>query len=122
MIFKMLSISQKNTLREAGVLNGCGPRDWRWPKINWFFEASCFEHDYNYAVGGTEADRKRADWGFFEAMKRDITLISWWKRPFARIQAQIFYTLVRFLGKSRFYYGEKRSYDDILAAGNSARG
>jgi hypothetical protein len=89
-------------LKDVGILDGCGPTSWRGNGPNWLFRACCFEHDYNYAKGGTEADRRWADWGFYQAMVKDTHRLSWWIQPFARIQAWIFYKSVRIFGKKHF--------------------
>lgn len=120
MKFKHLLPGQKLLLEELGVLNGCGPGDWR-IHFDWFFRASCFEHDWNYAVGGTEADRRWADWGFYQAMKKDTIRLAWYKKPYARLKAWLCYTAVRLGGKRCFHYGEPRSYESILSASTDKR-
>ncbi len=95
-------------------MNGCGPQNWRGPRPDWFFKASCDEHDWNYAVGGTEADRRWADWGFYAAMIKDTRRLSFFARIAARWQAWIFYKLVRWRGAEHFHYDEKRTYEEII--------
>jgi len=116
--YRELSDAGRQKLIDAGVLNGCGPENWRGKGPNWLFRADCLEHDYNYAAGGTEADRRWADWGFYQAMLKDICRLPWWVKPYARIQAWIFYTTVRFFGKSSFNYGKKpENIDEMINVG-----
>jgi len=102
--YKDLDAEQRQRLLDAGILNGCGPQDWRKIKFNWLFTANCHEHDYNYAVGGTEADRRWADWGFYQAMVRDTRRLVWWKRWYARAEAWIRYQAVRWFGSRYWSY------------------
>jgi len=89
-------------------LNGCGSKSFRVP--NFFFEADCNHHDYGYWIGCTEADRKICDDKFYEAMKRDVARLPWYKK-FHYITAYIFYLAVRLNGSRYFWYGdEKRVY------------
>ena len=91
-------------LRDRGILNGCGPENWRGPRPNFFFKASCDQHDYNYYVGGTEEDRRWADWGFYQAMLKDLRRLGFWQRLYGRLKAYLFYRLVRKYGKAHFNY------------------
>lgn len=103
-------------LQDAGILNGCGPESWKGRGPNWLFRACCYQHDYNYAVGGKEADRRWSDWGFYSAMRKDIRRLPWYRRPLARIKAWLFYTAVRLFGKKHFNYAiTYRNLDDMLA-------
>ena len=111
MKYNELTLKDRERLTEAGILNGCGPANWRGAAPQWFFKACCMEHDYNYALGGTEADRRWADWGFYVAMIKDIMRLPWYKRPFARIVAWVFYRAVRWQGAKQFNYRElSRNY------------
>ena len=71
-------------------------------------------HDYNYAVGGTEADRRWADWGFYQAMVKDTKRLPWWRQPGARFNAWIFYRLVRWFGKKNFSFDVKATSVDHM--------
>lgn len=105
--YEELSQAGKKKLADANILNGCGPQSWKGRGPNWLFKADCYLHDYNYAAGGCEADRRWADWGFYQAMLKDVRRLPWWRRPLARINAWVFYTLVRWFGKSNFHYGRR---------------
>lgn len=104
--YEELSSGAKDKLQKAGILNGCGPQSWA-IRPNWFFKADCYLHDYNYAAGGTESDRRWADWGFYTHMLKDLKRLPWWLQPFARIEAWFFYRAVRWFGKSSFNYGKQ---------------
>lgn len=102
--YRELTAAEKQLLMDVNILNGCGPAAWKGAGPNWLFKADCFEHDYNYAAGGTEADRRWADWGFYQAMIRDTKRLPWWRQFGARFKAWIFYQLVRWFGKKHFNY------------------
>lgn len=113
--YRELSDAGKQKLLDAGVLNGCGPESWRSNGPNWFFKANCMEHDYNYAVGNTEEDRRWADAGFYRAMLGDICRLPWYFRAWARFQAWRFYMVVRYFGKPYFNYGDQpKDIDEMI--------
>ena len=93
------------TSKDKGLIcNGCGGKgSWIDPP-DWLFKASCNHHDFEYWRGGTEADRKHADWGFYQAMIEDANRASWWRRPFARMRAWVYYRAVRTFAKSYFFH------------------
>jgi len=111
-----LNQEQRIMLQEANILNGCGPSNWRGPRPDWFFRARCMEHDWNYAVGGSEADRRWADWGFYQAMIKDTRRLGFFSRIYARFKAWVFYRVVRWKGGEHFHYGEPRTYEQITGA------
>lgn len=111
-----LTPDQRIVLRKRQIINGCGPQNWRGPKPNFFFKACCDVHDWNYAVGGDESDRRWSDWGFYQAMIKDTKRLVWWQQILARAQAWLFYRLVRWRGKNHFYYGQKRTFQEVLDA------
>ena len=104
--YRDLTTSEIQRLKDVNILNGCGPQSWKGNGPNWFFEACCFWHDYNYAKGGDEATRLRADIGFYDAMKRDVRRHSFWIRWYLYARAWVFYKLVRLRGKANFHYGQ----------------
>ena len=112
-----LSVGGRQKLTDAGILNGCGPQAWKGKGPNWLFKACCYEHDYNYEAGGTEADRRWADWGFYTAMIKDIRRLPWWFQPFARFEAWVFYRLTRWLGKKHFNYTKRPTNIDEMING-----
>jgi len=104
--YRELTLEDREQLVEAGILNGCGPSSWRGRAPQWLFRACCMEHDWNYTVGGQEADRRWADWGFYTAMLKDTIRLSIYQQPWARIVAWLFYQAVRWKGKPQFTYRE----------------
>lgn len=102
--YKELTPEDLSALKKADVLNGCGPASWKGKGPNWLFKADCYRHDYNYSVGNTNADRRWADYGFYRAMIRDTIRLPWYLRPWARIQAFLFYHTVRLFGKANYSY------------------
>lgn len=101
----------------AIVCNGCGGKGLWLKPPDWLFKASCDHHDFNYWLGCTEEDRRRADWQFYLAMIEDTLSAPWWRRPFARARAWVYYTAVRLFAKSFFYYGPReRTREDLEKA------
>ena len=112
--YRELTIMDKNRLREANILNGCGPQSWKGKGPNWLFEACCFWHDYNYARGGDELARLDADIGFYDAMKRDVKRHSWWIRWYLYARAWAFYQLVRTTGAKHFNSKQPTTLDEMI--------
>lgn len=92
------------------LCNGCGPKGGWIPVPEFRFSASCDQHDMNYIIGGEEADRLKADFEFYSAMKNDIMRLPWYRKPGAHIIAWTYYRAVRLCGKTCFHYGAKRSW------------
>lgn len=91
----------------AAITNGCGGKgSWIDPP-DWLFKASCDHHDFNYWLGCTEQDRHHADWQFYRAMLQDAAQAPWWRRPFARARAWVYYRAVRAFGRPYFHYAER---------------
>ncbi|WP_313214267.1 hypothetical protein [Soonwooa sp.] len=94
----------------AGLTNGCGACGgfWRWfkPPHKNFFVKECNRHDEAYGIGGTPADRKKADCQlFFDMVDKSVsyyrgrkTLSLWW---FVTLSFAYYYA-VRCFGKRRF--------------------
>lgn len=90
------------------ICNGCG--GWFDPP-DYNFTASCNHHDFNYWLGGTEADRKKADDEFLVAMLADARSFNdgpaflrpvrrWWRQG----AAYRYWLAVRVAGKKFFHY------------------
>jgi len=102
--------------------NGCGPSffpAWLIALLfGWFFETSCRRHDFAYARGGSKADRKKVDQGFYKAMLRDAVRLDdngeLVKAIVAILMARLFYVLVRGFGWLLFNYGPYRSLAELL--------
>lgn len=109
----MLRYHQLTPEQQEAITNGCGPKGGWLDPPDWFFEASCDWHDFAYWRGGTEDDRLKADWGFYQAMIRDTRRAPWYLRPTLRFQAWLYYTAVRLFARSQFHYGEMRGLDDL---------
>lgn len=122
--WRHLTTKQKSRLVELGVLNGCGSKGGSIDVPEWIFEASCHQHDFNYWVGGAEADRLKADWEFYQAMLRDVDrFASWWNRWWYQGVAWVYYQAVRrYAGgtnrdgsEKHFAYGPKKTRADLEA-------
>lgn len=97
------------------ICNGCGPKGGYFKPPNFIFKDSCNHHDFNYWLGYTEKDRKKADLQFYQAMKRAIKLQPWYKRFYYYIVAYIYYRSVRYFGKSAFNYSDReKTLEDLL--------
>ncbi len=93
--------------------NGCGA-SWSVKAPKWLFKKSCDQHDVNYWLGYTEADRKKADDQFWASMRAEISKFKFYLKPIRWIEAKIFYHLVKKFGFFSFYYGEKeRTREDL---------
>lgn len=104
--------------QQDSIGNGCGPGFL--PEFitrllfGWFHNTSCNRHDFGYRRGGTGQHRKIVDEGFKTAMRVDANRLSGIKRLIAKIQAPVYYRIVRWFGWLSFYYGSPRSISEIL--------
>jgi len=87
------------------ICNGCGPKGGLIPIPNFRFEASCNHHDFNYYIGCTEKQRKKADKQFLAAMRLDAG-----RNIYYRVWAYTYYMAVRAFGKKCFYYGPSQRF------------
>ncbi len=97
-----ISQKQKDGLLKKGILNGCGPRDpleQLVPELA--FKPACFEHDFDYWVGGSHQDRKEADFRLLKNMVKKVNLSKKYdkarKRLFRVIAYGLYYPFV-FIG------------------------
>lgn len=104
--------------QRALVTNGCGGKGGFGRPIHWFsLEGDCDCHDVAYSLGGTEADRLRADNGLRDAILARQAGAPWWKRIYYRVQARLYYDAVRRLGGKFFAYSKApQTCEDLLAA------
>jgi len=72
------------------------------PVPEFFCHASCDHHDFNYWLGCTEEDRKKADDQFYTEMQRDAT-----GNPWRQMVAWLYYQFVRRFGVAYFHYADK---------------
>ena len=70
---KKLVYKNLSHLERRVICNGCGRKSGFIPVPEFKFTASCNQHDFNYWLGGSEADRLKADYQFYVAMKHDAT-------------------------------------------------
>ena len=107
--FRDLTDSQKKS-----ICNGCGGKGGFINTPQFLFKADCNQHDFNYWLGCTEADRKKADKQFYSAMKDDVKRQPVMKRPFLYMVAFIYYKAVRVCGIKFFHYASlERTSDDL---------
>lgn len=114
----------RDRMRVVGLLNGCGP-DGRVPRwvlramrsvLPGYFTEWCDQHDFNYILGKTEADRIKADWQFYEALDKAARRAPWYSRSWHRMLARVAYGAVRSWGRGSFYYGfRERTLEDVTA-------
>lgn len=94
---------------------------------NWFFdEASWRHHDFGYTIGGDKWDRKRCDWKFFKAMRKDAwrqNLILWpIAAPAAYLIAVVFYLAVRIGGWRSFaFQAGYTTQEELIERAETAR-
>lgn len=99
----------KRLNREAvlTIVNGCGPEGFKF-KLDKVLGVNLFEacaiHDYDYFIGGTAKDRKRADLYFIiNCMILTLEHDSW-HNTYRLIGCCVFYGFVRVLGRKHFSY------------------
>lgn len=98
------------------IIDGCGKKGGILDVPDWIFTASCAHHDFNYWLGHTEEDRKKADWQFYQAMLYDANNAPWYKRAWYKLMAWTYYRAVSTFAKEYFYYGDaERTLEDLEA-------
>jgi len=85
------------------VCNGCGPKGGWVPVPEFVFTEACNHHDFNYWIGCTKAQRKKADKQFLKEMLLEAGNSYWYKTL-----AYIYYKAVRVAGGKCFYHGDKQ--------------
>jgi hypothetical protein len=97
------------------ICNGCRGKGHWFDPPDWIFTASCDQHDFNYWIGHTEEDRKKADWQFYQAMLNDARMLgSWWNTWWYKLMAWVYYRAVRLFAKDFFYYGPaEKTLEDL---------
>lgn len=108
--YKQLTDEQKQF-----ICNGCGGKGGIINPPEFLFNASCHHHDFLYYRGHTEQHRKEADDKFYELMKEDIKLASWYLKPHYHLWAYTYYKSVRLIGKKFFNYADKqKDMNDLI--------
>lgn len=104
--YRDLSIEEKKL-----ITNGCGGKGGFVKPPQFFFKASCNQHDFYYWRGGDWLDRFHADWEFYKAMILDIREnVKNYKlktRFYYFIIATIYFLAVRIFGSNFFSYSKK---------------
>jgi hypothetical protein len=93
------------------VCNGCGPKGGWVPVPDFFCHASCDHHDFNYWLGCTEEDRRKADHQFLVEMLKDAG-----DDPIKQTIALTYWMAVRLFGSFCFHYADKERDENDLAA------
>ena len=73
-----------------------------------FLHEYCDRHDFDYWVGGTIADRWKADFGLW---KRGMKAAGW--NPLKQVAVLTYYAAVMACGATCFHYGTKRDEKDV---------
>ena len=111
----MVRYRDLNSACRKTLCNGCGGKGSFVDPPDFCFTASCDHHDFNYALGGLEKDRLKADRQFLKAMKQDtLRLTGWWRRTMAWLAAHWYYFAVRRFGKPYFTYRPAGSPEPTL--------
>lgn len=109
--YKILNPEQKKD-----ICNGCGGKGGIVkPPKKAFYKTSCNKHDYGYACGGDEKERKRHDKGLKKAMKEDCSTLPWYQKPRYKPWCYLYYRGVRAIGWKFFYWGKTRWPEPTLA-------
>ncbi len=99
-------------MKDQASREPCGPdadNNWRHPRWlpgvpQFVFRHACQAHDLMYGVGGTPADRLRADQTFRLCMLEAVASHRWYKRLWLHPAAWLYYRLVRWQGDRFFRY------------------
>ena len=121
----LILVSELTPALRAAICNGCGPHSWKFKghtwRSKWFAiatpggSAACNQHDLDYWIGGTEADRHAADLRMRDTMIAEANKRWFLARWLLRSEAHLFYRLVDTEGGTRFRHGPKRTRDDLNA-------
>ena len=84
--------------------NGCGGKGGLIDPPDWIFREDCNRHDLAYHEGGSEQDRLFADKLFLANMLASVAKVAWYRRPFLKSQAWLYYRSVRIFGAKYFNY------------------
>lgn len=99
MIYEQLTLNEKQNLKRAGIINGCGPY---WLSITTV--EACYKHDFYYVVGGQEINRNYYDLILYQELKYLISQLSWYKRWFYYSVNWIAYKYLKRSGGQYFSY------------------
>jgi hypothetical protein len=88
--------------------NGCGGKGGWINPPEFIFHRDCNRHDRAYDIGFTENDRKAADEAFLRNMLTSVSHVAWFRRPFLKTQAYVYYKAVRLFGAKHFNYKGKK--------------
>jgi len=94
-----------NQLERGTITNGCGGKGGWFKGPDGMFQCPCRHHDFNYFVGGSPEDRKKADVQFFQAMMLEAGCArTWFERLKKRGCAHVYYRAVRTFGSKFFHH------------------
>ena len=104
-----LEVNQKRK-----ICNGCGAKG---SKINFLipqgsFKEACNIHDYMYANGKTDEDKKVADRVFINNLNRIVEASHPATKPFKKVLAKSFYLAVKKFGYEAFW--REKVYDGMV--------
>lgn len=97
--------------------NGVGSRDYPIDPPDSIFKGPSIYHDFWYLRGGPEDLQHLADLDFlYRCMDKIDTRKTWWKKPFFRILAYIYYYGLGFLGKKAWdvYPEASQNWDKFI--------
>ena len=96
--------------QKAIICNGCGPKGGWVPVPDFLFHASCDQHDFQYWLGCTEADRRKADHQFLVEM-----LIDAGDDEALQTIAITYWMAVRLFGAACFHYADQERDEKDLS-------
>ena len=99
------------------VVNGCGPGGWKYDLIpdhlyGLSIHEACDIHDWDYAVGVSDADKVAADERFLRNLNAIINAYHGWHSFLnfrRRVVAYAFYKAVALAGDESFWSGKERT-------------
>ena len=107
----MIRYADLTEAQKTLICNGCGPKGGWVPVPDFLFHASCDHHDFNYWLGHTEGDRRKADHQFLVAMLKDAG-----DDEALQTLAITYWLAVRVFGGACFHYAAKERDETDLAA------
>jgi hypothetical protein len=110
--FRNLTAKQKSL-----ICNGCGGKGSWIPIPEFIFGADCNHHDFNYWLGCTKAQRKKADRQFLVEMLIDSIRL-FIKEPLYKVLfyvfwAIVYYAAVRLRGYKYFNFVKRKTLEDL---------
>jgi len=105
----LLTYESLSDIEKVLICNGCGGKGGKVKVPSFLFLANCNKHDFSYWQGGNSGDRRKADYGFYRAMRQDAGY-----NLFYQAVAMAYFIAVRLCGHQYFQYrSSKKTREDL---------